>query len=123
MACDRRIAIDDPAFRIGVNETALGMVFPTWALVIARAAIHPDRITDTMLLSAIYPPREAASTGMVEQAVGSDDFDAAVGAAAAAAAALPTAAYAGTKRQLRGAEAARAEAEIEREMASFRGPA
>jgi enoyl-CoA hydratase len=123
MACDRRIAIDDPASRIGVNETALGMVFPTWALVIARAAIRPDRITDTLLFGAVYPPREAATTGMIDQAVDSDDFDAAVAAAAAAAAALPTAAYAGTKRQLRGADAARAEAEIEREMASFRGPA
>ncbi|MGZ8765897.1 MAG: enoyl-CoA hydratase/isomerase family protein [Acidimicrobiia bacterium] len=122
MACDRRIAIDDPASRIGVNETALGMVFPTWALVIARAAIHPDRLTDTMLLGSIYPPGEAASTGMVERAVPAGDFEAAVAAAAAEAAALPTAAYAGTKRQLRGAEAARAEAEIQVEMTSFRGP-
>jgi enoyl-CoA hydratase len=122
MACDRRIAIDDPAFRIGVNETALGMVFPTWALVIARAAIRPDRLTDTLLLGSIYPPGEAATTGIVERAVPAAEFEASVSAAAATAAALPTPAYAGTKRQLRGSEAARAEAEIEREMASFRGP-
>ncbi len=123
MACDRRIAIDDPAFRVGVNETALGMVLPTWALVICQAAIRPDRVTDTMLLGSIYPPAEAAATGMIERAVPAEHFDAAVEGAAAAAAALPTGAYAGTKRQLRGAEAARAASEIDREMASFRGPA
>ncbi len=123
MACDRRIAIDDPAFRVGVNETALGMVLPTWALVICRAAIRPDRVTDTMLLGSIYPPAEAAATGMIERAVPAAGFDAAVEAAALAAAALPTAAYAGTKRQLRGAEAERAATEIDREMSSFRGPA
>jgi enoyl-CoA hydratase len=123
MACDRRLAIDDPAFRIGVNETALGMVLPTWALVIARAAIRPDRYTDTMLFGSVYPPGDAAAAGLVERAIPSGDFEAAVAAAAAEAAALPTAAYAGTKRQLRGADAERAGAEIEREMARFRGPA
>ena len=123
MACDRRMIIDDPAFRVGVNETALGMVFPTWALVIARAAIRPDRLTDTVLFGSIYPPGEAAETGLVERAVPSAEFDEAVLAVAGAAAALPTAAYAGTKRQLRSAEADRARAEIEREMASFHGPA
>jgi enoyl-CoA hydratase len=123
MACDRRLAIDDPAFRIGVNETALGMVFPTWALVIARAAIRPDRHTDTMLFGSVYPPGDAAAAGLVERAIPSGDFEAAVAAAAAEAAALPTAAYAGTKQQLRGADAERAGAEIEREMARFRGPA
>jgi enoyl-CoA hydratase len=122
MACDRRIAVDDPAIRIGVNETALGMVFPTWALVICRAAIRPDRLTDTMLLGSIYPPDAAAGTGLVERAVPAAEFDATVEAAAAAAAALPTAAYAGTKRRLRGAEAERAAGEIEREMSGFRGP-
>jgi enoyl-CoA hydratase len=123
MACDRRVAIDNPTFRIGLNETALGMVLPTWALVIARAAIRPDRVTDTMLLGSIYPPGEAAGTGIVERAVPADAFEATVTAAATAAAGLPTAAYAGTKRQLRGSDAARAEGEIEREMGSFRGPA
>jgi enoyl-CoA hydratase len=123
MACDRRIAIDDPAIRIGVNETALGMAFPTWALVIARSAIHPDRLTDTMLLGRIYPPREAAAAGLVEQAVAEPELECAIAAAADEAAALPTAAYAGTKRRLRGADADAAAAQIEREMASFRGPA
>ncbi len=123
MACDRRVAIDDPAFRVGVNETALGMVFPTWALVIARAAIRPDRLTDTMLFGSIYPPREAAAAGLVERVVPAGEFEDAVASVAAQAAALPTGAYGGTKRQLRGSEAGRAKAEIEREMASFRGPA
>ena len=122
MACDRRIVLDDPGFRLGVNETALGMVFPTWALVISQSAIRPDRVTDTLLLGSIFAPGEAAATGIVERAVAADEFEAAVATAATTAAALPTAAYAGTKRRLRGAEAERAEAEIVREMGSFRGP-
>ncbi len=123
MACDRRLMIDDAAFRVGVNETALGVVFPTWAIVIAQAAIRPEKLTDTMLFGTVYPPGDGAATGLVERAVAAGDFEAAVMDAAGAAAALPTAAYAGTKLQLRGAEAERAEAAIAGEMLTFRGPA
>jgi enoyl-CoA hydratase len=122
MACDRRIARDDPSIRIGLNETALGMTLPTWALVIARSAIRPDRLTDTMLLGRVFSPVDAAATGLVERAVPAAHLDAAVAAAAAEAAALPTKAYAGTKQRLREADAEAAREEIAVEMGSFRGP-
>jgi enoyl-CoA hydratase len=123
MACDRRIAIDDESARIGLNETALGMTLPTWAVVIARAAIRPDRVADTMLLGRVFAPADAAATGIVERAVPRAGFDVAVAAAAAEAAALPTKAYAGTKFKLREADAERARAEIAQDMGAFRGPA
>ncbi|HZJ28212.1 MAG TPA: enoyl-CoA hydratase/isomerase family protein [Acidimicrobiia bacterium] len=122
MACDQRIALDDADHRIGVNETALGMAFPTWALVICRSAIRPERLTETMLLGRTFAPSRAAETGIVERAVAPADFDTAVEDAAAEAAALPTAAYARTKLRLREAEKTRAEALIGDEMGTFGGP-
>jgi enoyl-CoA hydratase len=122
MACDRRIVVDDDAIRVGLNETALGMVLPTWATVIAQSAVRPDRVTDVMLLGRVMSARDAATTGIVERAVPPAAFGDAVADAAAEAATLPTAAYAGTKRRLRAAEAARADAEVEREMSGFAGP-
>lgn len=122
MACDRRIAVADDSVRIGLNETALGMVLPTWALVIAQAAIRPDRLTDTVLLGRVMSAAEAAQTGIVEVAVPERELVSRVEAAATEAAALPTAAYGGTKRKLRGRPAADAEALVDREMGGFAGP-
>lgn len=122
MACDQRIAVTGPDYRIGINETALGMVLPTWAMVIAQSAIRPERLTETMLLGRTFAPDRAAETGIVERAVAPADLDAAVETAAVEAAALPTAAYAGTKRRLRTADAARAEALIDEQMGNFPTP-
>lgn len=122
MACDQRIAVDDAKHRIGTTETALGMALPTWAMVIARSAIRPDRLTETILLARTFAPDRAAEIGIVDRAVARKDFDAAITAAATEAAALPTAAYARTKLRLRGAEANRADALITEEMGNLPSP-
>ena len=124
MACDRRIAVDDASYRIGVNETALGMVFPTWAVVIAQSR-DPTRAPHRHDAARLDLPARGGRTHRHRRARGGRPTTSTPPStqAAAAAAALPTEAYAGTKRQLRAAEAARAAAEVQREMSGFRGPA
>ena len=115
MACDRRFALAGAA-KLGANETALGMVLPTWAVAILEAAIRPDCRNEVMLLGRLYDPEAAVRVGIAEAALASGEFEAAVAAAATEAVALPTRAYAGNKRMLRGAAAEHAASLVAVEM-------
>jgi enoyl-CoA hydratase len=115
MACDRRIALDTKA-RIGVNESALGMVFPTWATAIATAAIKPDCRNEAFLFGRLYDPENARRVGIVDAVAAADVFDTAVAEAAAEGAALPTKAFAANKRVLRQAKADAAAELVAKEM-------
>lgn len=115
MACDRRIGVTGDA-KLGTNETALGMVLPTWAVVIVEAAVPTAHRTDVVLLGRLFDPEGAAGVGILERAVAPGDLHRAVDEAAAAVVGLPTHAYAGNKRMLRGARAEAAAALVSTEM-------
>ena len=100
LACDQRIAEDDPAIRIGLTEIAVGVLFPPriWNMVRFRIPAHAQ--TRVLLGAALVPPREARALGLVDEVV--------VGAREAAAARLaqlssydPTV-YRRTKEMLQG---------------------
>jgi enoyl-CoA hydratase len=115
MACDHRIAVDQEA-KIGVNETALGMTFPTWAAVIIEGAVSPSARSEVMLLGRLFDPQGAVRVGILDDVVAAASFDEALAEAAHERAALPTRAYAGNKRVLRAAEAKRAAALVSSEL-------
>lgn len=121
LACDRRLAVDVDA-KVGLNETALGLVMPTWALVVTRAGVRAERLTEVMLSARLYTPADAVATGIVEECVDPDLFEMRVDEVARGLTALPTRAYAGTKRMLRGADAALAESRVDEEMGSRFAP-
>ena len=66
LACDLRIAADVPA-KIGLNETAIGMPLPQFALELAQDRLDRRRITEATVGAASTtpprPPRPATSTG------------------------------------------------------------
>jgi enoyl-CoA hydratase len=98
LACDSRIAQDKPS-KIGLNETAIGMSLPQFAIELGSARLSKRAVTRAMIQAEIYDPRGALDAGYVD-AVSSDCVaDALVEARRLAA--LPAAAYAGTKRSLR----------------------
>ena len=115
MACDRRFVVAGGA-KLGANETALGMVLPTWAVAIVEAAIRPECRNEVMLLARLYDPDGAVRVGIAEAALAPGEFEAAIAAAAAEGVALPTRAYAGNKRMLRGAAAEHAASRVGAEM-------
>ena len=67
-ACDRRFLTDGP-FRVQMNETAIGLPLPTWALAICQAAIPPRWHTEALLHARAYTPAEALERGMVDDVV------------------------------------------------------
>ena len=69
LACDYRIASSDPATRIGLPETTLGLV-PAWggATRLPRL-IGVDSAAAVILKGKLYPAEEALRLGMVDEVV------------------------------------------------------
>lgn len=107
LACDTRIASDKPA-KIGLNETANGMLLPTWAITIAQATIKREFWTAALLNAHIGGPDWALESGVVDEIVAQDALEARVDELADEAAALPTGTYAALKRRMRAADYERA---------------
>jgi enoyl-CoA hydratase len=100
LTCDYRIARDDAAIRIGLNETAIGLEFPPSIFRLVRARISPQFIDRVVLEAGLYPPAEAARIGLIDEV--SADAPAAADAKLAALALHPRPTYASAKNTLRG---------------------
>ena len=74
LACDYRVASDDPATRIGLPETTLGLI-PAWggATRLPRL-IGAERAAEVILTGKLYSAREAAELGLVDQIVPCDQL-------------------------------------------------
>src|SRR5262249_44821556 len=117
-ACDRRFVADGP-FRIQLNETAIGLTLPTWALVICESVIPVRWHAEAMLHARPFSPAEALAREMIDDAVTADAVVERAREAASALTALDRGAYAATKRRLRSRAVAWAEQHLEAEMAAL----
>jgi enoyl-CoA hydratase len=101
LGCDVRIGADVDC-KIGLNEVAIGMVLPDWAMSIAVERLSRRHLQRAVANARITGAAEAVQAGFLDQVVAVDAvLDTAV-AAAAELAALHRRAYAGTVRKLRG---------------------
>lgn len=100
-ACDRRL-IADGAYKVHMNEVAIGLSVPSWAVAIASAAVPSRWHLEAMCFARAYTPDEALEKGMIDAVVRPAErlLDEA-NAAAQALAGLDRAGYALTKRRLR----------------------
>jgi len=103
LCCDRAVAHANPKLKIGLNEVALGLRFPprTWEIV--RRRIPPRHHEQVLLGAGLHNPEAALRLGLVDEV--SPDAGEAARATLGELAALPPAAYAAAKRDLRGAKA------------------
>ncbi|CAN5762378.1 fatty acid oxidation complex subunit alpha FadJ [soil metagenome] len=69
LACDHRVATNDPATRIGLPETTLGLV-PAWggATRLPRL-IGAEAAAEVILKGKLYPASEALQLGLVDEIV------------------------------------------------------
>jgi enoyl-CoA hydratase/carnithine racemase len=105
-AADRRLMARGTG-RIGVPELLVGVPFPTVALEIMRQHVPPPHLSALIFSGETLVADRAVELGVVDAAVEPDHLlDEAVGAAKAMAA-LPPAAFAITKKQLRAPALAR----------------
>lgn len=97
---DTRI-VADGAYKIGLNEVAIGMPVPVLAMELARARLTSTELTRATLLAQIYTPTDARTAGYVDHVVAADGLVAAATTEAERLAKLPKHAFLGTKQRLR----------------------
>src|SRR5207253_4733552 len=67
LACDYRVASDDPATRIGLPETTLGLI-PAWGgCTRLPRLIGAEKAADVILKGKLYSAQEASKIGLVDE--------------------------------------------------------
>lgn len=118
LGCDVRVGADVPC-KIGLNEVAIKMVLPDWALTIALDRLskrHVHRATANARLTGAH---EAVDVGFLDEVVPADRvLDRAVEIATELADTLDPAAYRGTVQKVRGELLATIDAQVAADRAA-----
>jgi enoyl-CoA hydratase len=117
LAADVRFALAGP-FRIGMNETAIGLTVPKFALEVASHRLTPPGVA-RIATAPLFDPEEAARLGYVDRVLPADALEAAVEAEAARLVALDRTAFAATKARVNERALAAVRAAIADELAGF----
>jgi enoyl-CoA hydratase len=121
LACDTRIGAEGP-FKIGLNETAIGMGLPVYAFELAAARLSPRHLTRSAVQAEIYDPPGALAAGYLDGLVASKECEDAAIAEARRLGGLHPGAYAHTKALLRRPVADRVLAGLDEDMARITAP-
>jgi enoyl-CoA hydratase len=100
LACDQRLLARGSA-RIGLTEVRVGVVFPAWALEIARFATPPEHFPTLVCTGRTWPAQEALARGLVDELVESEQLLDRACSVAEELAAIPAVAFATTKLAVR----------------------
>ena len=100
LACDTRVSGDAPA-KIGLNEVAIGMTLPDFAVELARDRLSKRYLTRATIEAEIFDPEGALAAGYVDMIVAADQCERTAIDIARRLGQLDAAAYGGTKRALR----------------------
>ncbi len=101
LAGDLRFGADGP-FRIGLNEVAIGMTLPWFAIELARERLCPTHLPRAVALAEIFAPRGAVDAGFLDRVVVPEALEEACLDAARAFEGLDPKALAATKHRIRG---------------------
>jgi enoyl-CoA hydratase len=102
LSCDTRIGADVPA-KIGLNETAIGMGLPRYAVELARERLSKRHFTRATAQAEIYSPTTAVDAGYLDRVVALDELEPAAITEARRLGEFRTSAYGLTKSQGRSA--------------------
>jgi enoyl-CoA hydratase len=101
MSCDLRIGVDGP-FKIGMNEVAIGMTLPYFAVELARHRLTAPYFDRSAILAEMYSPQDAIAPGFLDRVVSLDQLMDTARESATALSKLDMPAHAGTKLRVRG---------------------
>jgi Enoyl-CoA hydratase/carnithine racemase len=102
MSSDHRIAAEGD-YRIGMNEVAIGLTVPRFAIEIARQAADAGLFQQGGHDGEMFGPTEAVTAGFFDRVVPPDALERSAEEAAQKLATLNMAAHAATKARARGA--------------------
>jgi enoyl-CoA hydratase len=121
LAVDYRVGASGD-FKLGLNEVAIKLTLPIFAIELARARIAREQLTRATTLAEVYDPAGAAAAGYLDRVVAAERVEAEALASAAQLAKLSLGAYRATKGKLRGAMVERIRATLTQDMASWAMP-
>jgi enoyl-CoA hydratase len=101
MSSDVRIGTDG-RFKVGMNEVAIGMTLPYFAVEIARHRLSTPYFHRAAILAEMYSPQEAIAPGFLDRVTSSDQLLGAARETTAALSTLDMPAHAATKLRVRG---------------------
>jgi len=111
LGCDVRVGADIDC-KIGLNEVAIGMVLPGWALTIAVERLSRRHLQRAVANAVVTDGRGAVDAGFLDEVVPEADVLAVATTRAKELAALSGRAYAGTVLALRGGVLERMAAQV-----------
>ncbi|MCU1448552.1 MAG: enoyl-CoA hydratase [Acidimicrobiales bacterium] len=100
LTCDTRVGADGPA-KIGLNETAIGMTLPEFAVELARDRLSKRYVTRAAVQAEIFSPEGALAAGWLDRVVPAAECERTAVEEARRLGQLDVNAYGGTKRLLR----------------------
>jgi len=118
LASDLRVGASG-SFKIGLNEVAIRMVLPRFAVRLARDRLSKRHLLRSANHAEIYDPEGARDAGYLDHVVAADAVEARTLEEAARLAELPRGAFAGTKQLLRGGLAAEIAANLSDERSEW----
>jgi enoyl-CoA hydratase len=117
LASDTRIGADGP-FKLGLNEVAIGMGLPIFAVELARDRLSPRHFTAATIQGEVYDPAGALAVGYLDRVVAADDLEATALAEAGRLAQLRSGAVGHTKARARQATVERILSTLADDMAA-----
>ena len=106
LGCDHRVG-PDADVKIGLNEVAIGLTLPEWALAIAGARLSPRHLQASVVNAQLYHGSGAVAAGFLDRVVAPEAVLDTALEHAALLAELDPAAYRATVQALRGPTLAR----------------
>lgn len=100
MCADYRIGVEGD-FKLGLNETAIGLALPFVGLELARDRLSPLALQQATVMAKLYDPKKAVLAGYLDETVAANALKSRALAKARALAELDAKAFAETKRRLR----------------------
>lgn len=100
LACDTRISGDAPA-KIGLNEVAIGMTLPDFAVALAQDRLSKRYLTRATIEAEVFSPEGALAAGYVDMIVAVEQCERTAIDEARRLGQLDASAYAGTKQAVR----------------------
>ncbi len=115
LAADLRIGCEGP-FKLGLNEVAIGLTVPWFAIELARQRLTPAHFDRAVVSATMYGPDEAVQAGLLDRVVPTAQLADAAREAAAGLAELNVQAHTATKLRARAGALAAVRSAIETEL-------
>ncbi len=115
LAADVRIGVRG-AFKIGLNEVAIGLTLPRYGVELARHRLPPQGFQYSTLTGALFGPDRALALGFFDELVEPDELAAHARSQAETLRAISMGAHAGTKARVRAPALAAIRAGIDEEL-------